>query len=144
MNIDPNIKRGAFSLGLKLKDTLSDTQGVMTTLKGMAHKVLDQLEKLPTKSSDQEIVDLVELYCQKCGNKFTHVVRHIGRNTGTMGGAAAGAAAGAKVGIAAGPLGAMAATIPGAILGAIAGNAQGNKSDQPVCKQCGTSFAIPK
>lgn len=89
------------------------------------------------------LIELVNVYCPKCGNKFTHARRVGGKTAGGISGAAAGAALGAKIGIAAGPLGAFARTVPGAIAGAFFGSSKGGKLDRPKCDKCGTAFDMP-
>jgi hypothetical protein len=130
------VKHAALRAINGLKDTVAVSQGLAKALKSNA------LEKI-SQGKHPDVIEIVELFCPKCGHKFGHVVRHGGRNTGALGGAAAGAAAGAKFGIAAGPLGAIAGTIPGAVIGAFVGMSKGAKVDQPKCSACGTTFEMP-
>lgn len=95
------------------------------------------------KKSDEPVVVLVEVFCPKCGHRFTYETKHGGKVLGGVGGAAAGAALGAKIGIVGGPLGAIAGTVPGAILGALFGTSKVGKLDRSKCKKCSTSFEVP-
>lgn len=99
--------------------------------------------ELARTDDKQPVVEFVEVFCPKCGDKFLHKKSSGGMAVGGIGGAAAGAALGAQVGIVAGPIGAIAGTIPGAILGALFGGSKGGKLDQPKCAKCGTRFDLP-
>jgi hypothetical protein len=111
----------------------------------LTQKVRSRVANTPLGSANsaEPTIDLVEIFCPKCGHKFTHQ-KMVGRKaTGGLGGAVAGAALGAKIGIVAGPLGAFAGTIPGAFFGAMFGSSAGSKLGRPKCKKCGTSFQAP-
>lgn len=97
----------------------------------------------PPSVKTTPVVELVSVYCPKCGHGFLHKKTATGKTVGGAGGAAAGAVLGAKIGIAAGPLGAFAGTIPGAILGAIFGKSKGGKLDRATCGRCKTAFDVP-
>jgi len=98
--------------------------------------------KAPAKV--QPVVELISVFCPKCGHGFTHEQSNSGKTVGGLSGAMAGAALGAKIGIAAGPLGAFAGTIPGALLGAVFGSSKGSQLDQAKCPKCKTAFDLPK
>lgn len=104
---------------------------------------VDVTPRRPPSAKASPVVELVSVYCPKCGRGFLHKKTATGKTVGGVGGAAAGAALGAKIGIAAGPLGAFAGTIPGAILGAIFGKSKGGKLDRATCGQCKTAFDVP-
>jgi hypothetical protein len=89
------------------------------------------------------VVDLIPVYCPKCGHHFLHKKVVSGKTIGGASGAAAGATLGAQIGIAAGPLGAFAGTIPGAVVGAVVGMWVGSKRDRVSCGRCKTAFRLP-
>jgi hypothetical protein len=97
----------------------------------------------PLSPKPPPVVELISVYCPKCGLGFLHKKTTTGKAVGGFGGAAAGAAIGAQIGIAAGPLGAFAGTIPGAILGAMFGTSKGSKLDRATCERCKTAFDVP-
>lgn len=102
-------------------------------------------EKIKMKESlKQGELSIVEIYCPKCGHKFSHQSSVGGKIKGAGGGVISGAILGGKIGITAGPLGAIAGTVPGAILGALFGTKIGNHFDKALCPKCKTSFNSPK
>lgn len=94
-------------------------------------------------AAPEPVIELIAVFCPKCGTAITHERTATGRKVALFGGAAAGALIGAKVGIVAGPFGAMAGTVPGALLGAIFGRSAGGTLDRVVCKRCHTAFELP-
>lgn len=95
------------------------------------------------KSNEKPVIISKDIFCPKCGFKFTHKIEINGKIVGGVSGAVTGAILGAKIGIAGGPLGAISGTIPGAILGGVFGKSTGNNFDKPTCPSCKTTFEIP-